>query len=89
MNEEDFYKVYEYSKKLEEENRHQKAIIDNSKKSDLISRKRVLKMIDSKLAKEEQLLKEANTNYHKRLYSYRVTLLRDLHDMVEAMLGVN
>lgn len=54
-------------------------------KEDLIERKIVLNLIINKLNREEALLKEAKTEYRKRLCSYQIAMLRDLYDDIKLM----
>lgn len=55
------------------------------KSKDLIKRDRVLKIIEAKLNHEELLLKQASTEYRKRLSSYQIAMLRDLYDTIKLM----
>lgn len=52
---------------------------------DLIDRRRVLKILNTRIKQEEKKLTSAKTEYRKRLYSYRLVTLRDLYDGVRLM----
>lgn len=52
-------------------------------KEQLIKRDLILKIIQSKLIKEEQELKEADTEYMKRFASHSIAVLRDIYDMIK------
>ncbi|MEI3498932.1 MAG: hypothetical protein V8Q71_00150 [Bacilli bacterium] len=52
---------------------------------DLIDRRRVLKILNTRIKQEEKKLTSAKTEYRKRLYSYRLATLRDLYDSVRLM----
>lgn len=51
----------------------------------MVKRENVLRIVKSKLAKEELNLKAANTDYQKRLASHSIAILRDICYMVENM----
>lgn len=55
------------------------------KNMDRIERQRVLKILESKIKHEEMLLKQADTEYRKRLSSYQIAMLRDLYDTIKLM----
>lgn len=54
---------------------------------DLIKREQTLRIIQHRLEQEELNLKNANSEYKKRLASYAVALLRDLKYMIQHMNG--